>query len=549
MVQIVSLNKSARMSAKRIILVIFLLTGISSVIMAQLKNDYASNWKKVDGFEKKGLTKSAQAEVTAIYKLAQAESNDVQQVKACIYLIRYRDMVQEDSRENNIFYVDTLIAGAKAPARNILQSMQAGMFWQYLQNNRWTFYNRTKLAQEKSKDITTWSIDKLYATISKLYKASLGNEVLLKNTRLDGLDAILIKGENTRQLRPTLFDFLAHRALEFFMNDENGVIKPAYQFRMDDAGAFAKAEDFVRTGFKTKDTASLQYKALLVLQDILRFHLADANPDALIDADLIRLSFVYNNSILEEKGKLYEHALLSIEQKYPGSPAAAQAAYLRGSLYLSRGKEYEPYTRTENQFEIKRAKELFESVYSKFPKSEGGINAKNAAMQIEQPSLGMETEKVNTPLQAFRSLVKYKNVNKIHLRVIKTSREEIRKFDRKDYDQLWRSYTALKPLKSWSMALPDAQDYQLHSAEIKIDGLANGIYLILASMDENFSLEKNIITKQLTYVSNISYIHTSNNQYYVLNRDNGTPLSKAQVQLWESRYNQRRTLASLSTAC
>ncbi|MBK6636028.1 MAG: hypothetical protein IPG38_18640 [Chitinophagaceae bacterium] len=75
------------------------------------------------------------------------------------------------------------------------------MFWQYLQNNRWKFYDRTKLAEEKSKDITTWSIDKLYATITKLYNASLQNDALLKNTKLEGLDAIIIKGENTRQLR------------------------------------------------------------------------------------------------------------------------------------------------------------------------------------------------------------------------------------------------------------------------------------------------------------------------------------------------------------
>ena len=209
------------MFINKFLLVIFLLTGISSVIMAQTKIDYNKNWKKVEDLEKKGLTKSALKEVVNIYNLAAKDNNDAQQIKSCMYQIRYRNMLDEDSHENNIFFVDTLIAKAKAPAKNILQSMQAEMFWQYLQNNRWKFYDRTKLVEEKSKDITTWSIDKLYAVISKLYKASLQNDNLLKNTRLDGLDAIIIKGQNTRQLRPTLFDFLAHRALDFFMNDEN----------------------------------------------------------------------------------------------------------------------------------------------------------------------------------------------------------------------------------------------------------------------------------------------------------------------------------------
>ena len=78
-----------------------------------------------------------------IYNLAIKAGNDAQQIKSCMYQIKYRNMVEEDSQENNIFFIDTLIAKAKSPAKNILQSMQAEMFWQYLQNNRWKFYDRT----------------------------------------------------------------------------------------------------------------------------------------------------------------------------------------------------------------------------------------------------------------------------------------------------------------------------------------------------------------------------------------------------------------------
>ncbi len=525
------------MFIKKLLLVIFLLTGIATTNMAQTKNDYSKNWKKVEDLEKKGLTKSALQEVLVIYNIAIKDGNDAQQIKSCMYQIKYHNLVDEDSQENNIFFVDTLIAKAKAPAKNILQSMRAEMFWQYLQNNRWKFYERTKLAEEKSKDITTWSIDKLYAVITQLYKASLQNEAVLKATKLDGLDAIIIKGENTRQLRPTLFDFLTHRALEFFMNDEDGVTKPAYQFKIDDAAAFARAEDFVKTSFKTKDSASLQHKALLIFQDLLEFHLADANPDALIDADLIRMNFVNQNAVIGNKEKFFEEALLSIEQKYPNNPAIAQAMYLRGNIYYSRGQQFKPFTKTENQYEVKRAKELFETVYARFPKSEGGVNAKNTLLQIELPSINIETEKVNVPLQSFRSLVKYKNIKTLYLRVIKTNREELKSFDRREYEKLWKTYTDMKPVKSWSVNLPDLQDYQEHAAEIKIEGLAIGTYLILASIEPNFSLTKNIIAKQQTYVSNISYIHTNNNDYYVLDRDNGQPLANAQVQLWEQKYN------------
>ena len=159
----------------------------------------------------------------------------------------------------------------------------------------------------------------------------------------------------------------------------------------------------------------------------------------MIDADLIRLNFVNQYAVTESKEKLYEAALLNIENKYPANPAIAQAMYLRGMIYLIRGQQFEPFTKIENQYEIKRAKELFEAAYGRFPKSEGGINARNSILQIEQPSLNLETEKVNVPLQSFRTLVKYKNVKNIYLRIIKTTREEIKKLDRRDYEKLWKA--------------------------------------------------------------------------------------------------------------
>jgi Bacterial Alpha-2-macroglobulin MG10 domain/Alpha-2-macroglobulin family/MG2 domain len=523
------------MLLRKLMLMVLISTAVKT--MAQPNKDYISNWKKVEDLEKKGLTKSAQTEVTAIYKLAQKDNNDAQQIKACMYLIKYRNMVEEDSRENNIFYVDTLIAGAKSPAKNMLQSMQAEMFWQYLQNNRWKFYDRTKLKEEKSKDITTWSIDKIHNVISKLYKSSLQNDAVLKATKLDGYDAIVIKGVNTRQLRPTLFDFLAHRALGYFVTDENNLTKPAYQFKIDDAKAFAPVAEFAAASFKTKDSASLQHKAILLLQDILKFHLNDAKPDALLDADLIRLNFVHEHSTVTNKEKLYETALKNIEEKYAENEYAAQAMYLRAKIYYDNGQQFKPYDKNATQYEIKRAKELCEGAAKKYPKSEGGINAQNLIGTITQPALSIETEKVNTIDEAFRTLVNYKNAPKVYFRIIKTNRDEIKKLDRRDYDKLWAAYMALKPVKSWSIALPDPKDYQSHSAEIKVDGLPNGTYFILASLDENFSLSKNIIAKQTIYVSNISYIHNNSQEYYVLHRDNGQPLANASVQVWESKYN------------
>ena len=531
------------MFLKKVSLLLFLVAFSSTQLLAQNKNEFSLNWKKVDSLEKKGLTKSALTQVLEIFDLAKKAGNEAQQIKSVMYQIKYRNMVQEDSRENNIFFIDTLIEKSNAPVKNILQNMQAELFWQYLQRNRYKFYNRTKLANEKNKDISTWSLDKINETIGSLYKQSLQNEEVLQATKIENFDPILILGENTRQLRPTLFDFLAFRALEYFRNDEPYLTKPAYQFTINDPMAFAPSAEFVKTSFLTKDTASLQYKAILLLQNILQFHLKDKNTDALLDADFIRLHYVEQHAINQNKSELFEDALKNIETKYTYLPAAAQAIYLRAQIYFSRGQNFS--AANNYQYEIKRAKELSELAVKRFPHSEGGINAQNLINQILRPDLNLQTEKVNIPTEAFRTLITYKNVKTIYLRVIKTSKESIAKLVNRDKDNLWESIIALKPLKAWNVALPDPQDFKNHSAEIKIDALENGVYYILSSLKKDFTLEENLLSKQVIYVSNISCIHNNTNDYYVLDRDNGEPIKNAAVQVWYNKYNYKTSRSDL----
>ena len=150
------------------ILILFFAIHIN--VLAQVKEEYSSQWKKIEATEKKGLTKDALAEVIKIFKDAVAKNNEAQQIKAAMFQMKYRNMTEEDNQQKNLFFVDTLIAQTKAPAKNILLSMQAQLFQTYKENHRYQLYNRTALAEEKGNEVTTWSIAKLNATIANLYK-------------------------------------------------------------------------------------------------------------------------------------------------------------------------------------------------------------------------------------------------------------------------------------------------------------------------------------------------------------------------------------------
>ena len=98
---------------------------------------------------------------------------------------------------------------------SILKSLEAEIYQTYFNNARWQIYDRTETIQFKKDDLATWSADDFFKKIGELYLQSIKNEKLLQETKLAIYDAIIIKG-NVRHLRPTLYDLLVHRALEYF---------------------------------------------------------------------------------------------------------------------------------------------------------------------------------------------------------------------------------------------------------------------------------------------------------------------------------------------
>lgn len=521
---------------KSFVLITFLLISCQ-ILLAQKMTDYKNNWIKVTAFEKKGLTASALKEVNSIFTLAVKDGNEVQQIKAAMYQMNYRNIIEEDNQEKNIFYLDTLIKTASGYAKNILLSMQAELYQNYRNNNRYKLYGRTALTEEKSSDISTWSVERLNGQIAKLYHSSLVNPTILKSTSINKLKAILEKSKNTDSLRPTLYDFLAHRALEYLMDEENDVTEPSYKFILNDEKLFSTATDFVTVNFKTKDSSSLYHAAVTLLQEIITFHLNDTDHAALIDADLTRLAFINNHGVFTNKDSLYEKALLNIETVYKASQSAARAGYLRAYLYKQQGENYQPNIKTTYQFHIQKAKLLCDSIMAAYPTSEGALLCKNMLIDITQPLIKLETEKINLPDHAFRSLLTYKNTDKIYLRIIKTNKEEIDRLENDDNEIYWQTMVNKNAVKSWSVALPDLKDHQEHSTEINSEALPAGSYFIIASINPDFRLTKNFLARQLIYSSNISYINNNQDDVYLLNRDNGQPLANAELQLWQRIYN------------
>ena len=210
----------------------------------------------------------------------------------------------------------------------------------------------------------------------------------------------------------------------------------------------------------------------------------------MIDADLQRIQFVKEKSVHPDKDQLYFNAINHIAHQYENTPAAAQAWYLLANYYEEQAATYKPNGDTTHRYARLKAKEICEKILLQKDSSEGKINCYNLLNQINKKSLLFHVEKVNVPGQPFRSLVEYRNFNQFYLRLVKAD-DNLKKQLENQYDEkYWPAILGAKPIRSWDQALPATNDLQQHSAEIKVDALSSGEYLLVASTDKDFNNKK-----------------------------------------------------------
>jgi hypothetical protein len=525
-----------RMKKLRNVALVTVMSALLSPLFGQTPiKKYEKQWATVQQLIEKSLPKSALTEVRNIYALAKREKQEVQIIKSLVYSSHLQNELVDDEGQLFIKNWEKELAASQEPSRSILSSLIASYYQQYYYNHRWEMYNRTPTTGFRKEDIATWGPEDFHHRIAELYLASIKNQTLLKQTRLDRFDAIIAKG-NTRHLRPTLFDLLAHRALDYFENDERDLNKPSYVFEIDQASAFDPAADFVHRKYDTKDSGSLQHKALLIYQELISFHLGDQQSDALIDVDIKRIEFVRSKSVHPDKDDLYFKSINHVAHQYADLPAATQAWYLVAAYYNENASAYKPYQDSTHRLDKLKAIDICQRILAQKDSSEGKINCHNLLNTIKTKSLKFTMEKVNLPAQPFRIFVNYQNIPTVYLRVIRAD-EKLKKELTNQYDaKFWPAVISANPIKSWEQNVPAMADYQPHSAEVKIDALPVGEYMLVASSDKDFKNSSAILGARLFYISSISFVN-NDNDYFVLNRDTGQPLAGASITIWEQKYD------------
>ena len=505
-------------------------------LLAQKPFNYDKAWQKIDSLIYKELPKSALAEVNKLYAQSVKDQQEAQRLKAIICKGHLALVVEEESFKPVIAQLEKELKTAKQPSLQILHSLLADVYLRYFERQRWKIYDRKK-TNSISSNPDTWSAEDFHQRITQLYSASLKNPALLQQTNIDNYQPILIKGE--KKLRPTLYDVLAHKFLDYLQSDEMDISEPIDAFTLNDAASLSMPKLFIRQHYSSSDSSNRVWRAIQLYQQLLSFHLNDADPSALIDADLSRYAFVQRESSHPYKKRLGKEWLENIVAQYPDNEMAAMASLQLVEYWKELGDEWAPQQsqHSEGKMALAVAANMAKNISEKFPKAIAGERAAYLYQTLTKPQLKVEVEQVNVLKEPFRAKLSFTNTTKAYLRILKAKNgEEVDEYFYPSEDW-WSKIVKQTAIRQWTQDLPAYTDLREHSAEIAIDELPVGEYWLLASADESFSTAQNALTAVHLYVSNISYVYNSSQHLFVLDRVTGKPLANAQVKFWKKNYD------------
>lgn len=498
---------------------------------------YDNSWKKVDSLESKGLPKSALEIVNALMERARKEQNQPMQVKALMYQLKFNQELEENEFTLALSRIDELRKTNEEPLRQILASIKGDLLWSYVENNRYQFYNRSTTQGFDLGDVSTWDLKTLISESNSLFTASLQNPEKLQQIPLKEYAYILTEtSEDAYLSAPTVFDFLAQRALTHFRNEETGITRPAAKFSVNDQRYFGTDADFLNISTRTEDTLSQHLHYVKTMQELVRFHNNSNHTTAKMRNELERLSFAYQTATIGAKTEWYTTALIRMQKDYAVYPIVGEVNASLAALYVERSSTAQP-EHPDYQL-LKTAHQLCTETIQKYPSTFGANKSKAIKQSLEHQTLSGNIEQYNAVNQPILIQTSFRNLDSVHVLIYQAKEDEEVTY----YYDLKERLKGLKLMSSKKIGLPKTGDFQPHSTEFALEPLAYGNYVIMLSTDPSNLKEgaalhwiANIQATDIAY--SLRNLGDKQSGLQVVNRQTGNAIEQATVKVYNSKYD------------
>ncbi len=521
-----------------------------------------AQWKKVYEAQQKGLPKTAIEKLEPIITGAIADRTYGEAIKAIGEKIMFESDIQGSKAEDNLVRLQAMLPTAPSEIKPVLEAILAQGYWRYFQQNRARFMQRSQSAEAPGIAIEAWDVARILTEIDRHFTAALADDKFLRTIPVAALGDLIESSTVPGTHRPSMFDFLAYNALQFYQTGEHAALHAEDEFALDaDSPIFADATEFMawqplentHDRPEATDETSPALKAILLYQRLLRFHQADPDRADYYDADLARLTYGHNTAVGENKDERYKTAL----RRFIDATAKHEIS-ARALAALA--------TQCKEEHELAQAHDLAQRGLTVFPQSSGALMCFDLKQQIEEKSTQLGSDQVWNAKWTTLDLT-YRNVTKVYFRAVPATFEDPEKiplsdsskysderelYQREKYKQL----LAATPVLRWEADLPPTTDFKEHTARLPTpSSLKPGFYDILVSHDASFGITDNRMNTARVCVTDLVLIRQAHADApylrgFLLKAGSDEPVAGATIHIWQygGMYDQKyKPIAPIKT--
>jgi RNA polymerase sigma factor (sigma-70 family) len=148
--------------------------AIVTASVATIATASAVSWQKVYEARDKGLPKTAIEQLKPIIVDAMKNKQHAEAIKAIAMKIALEGKIEGSKPEEKIIRMQAEVEKAPAEMKSLMEAILAHWYWEYFQQNRWQFQQRTQTTEASGKDFTTWDLPRILAEIDTRFTAPAG---------------------------------------------------------------------------------------------------------------------------------------------------------------------------------------------------------------------------------------------------------------------------------------------------------------------------------------------------------------------------------------
>jgi hypothetical protein len=474
----------------------------------------AAAWRRVQQAFDEGKPQTALEALAGVERAAAEDRAWAEAARAIASRILAETGDRPPDDPERVVRLAAAIAAAPPETRGVLEAIRANWTWAYFQMNRWRYQQRTQGGADGA-DLATlaeWDLPTIVAEIRARFAAALGAPGSPERAALQALpiaewSALIEKGTMPDSWRPTVWDVIARDALAFAASGERGLAAPEDAFELDaESPALGTREEFLawrpEADPAVTDAASPLLEAAGLYRSLIEFHRGDADPAALLSADLDRILWASATAVGPELVDRKREALEAFVARAGDHEAAALARFHLAELVREEGDPVE-------------ARAIALVAAERHPATAAGAMCRNLVTAIEDRSLALATERSwAAPWPVVR--VNYRNLAKVFLRLAKADAEGRLAAGKPhagwldDADRA--AILALPAVKTHAADLPATPDYQPAHHDIPVaaafdaERLEPGAYWVIASHREDFGAEDNAVSVALVRVTRLAIV-------------------------------------------